>query len=97
MASFVKGSTYEVTKVDGNKKLLLSDITSWYGIMMLIKVSALQLTSTSKRIHPKLKLLAISLNIRQQADFNSKIIGTISKGGSLYSFLEEKKNGVISI
>lgn len=28
IASFVKGSTYEVTKVDGNK-LLLSDITSW--------------------------------------------------------------------
>ncbi len=28
MASFVKGSTYEVTRIDSNK-LLLSDITSW--------------------------------------------------------------------
>ena len=45
MASFVKGSTYEVTKVDGNK-LLLSSISSWVWDYDVEKVGATT-TSTS--------------------------------------------------
>ncbi len=88
MASFVKGSTYEVTKVDGNK-LLLSTINSYVWDYDVEKVSS-SITSTSKEF--KVKIICDELNIRQSADFNSKIVGIVKKG-EVFTITEEK-NGL---
>ena len=89
MASFVKGSTYEVTKVDGNK-LLLSDIVSWVWDYDVDKVgSATQSNSDNSFL---VEIICDELNIRQQADFNSKVVGTV-KRGEVFTIVEEK-NGL---
>lgn len=89
MASFVKGSTYEVTKVDGNK-LLLSDIVSWVWDYDVDKVgSATQSNSDNSFL---VEIVCDELNIRQQADFNSKVVGTV-KRGEVFTIVEEK-NGL---
>ncbi len=74
IASFVKGSTYEVTKVDGNK-LLLSDITSWVGDYDVEKVG-----STPSNTEFMVRIICDELNIRQSASFDSKIVGVVKKG-----------------
>jgi N-acetylmuramoyl-L-alanine amidase len=89
MASFVKGSAYEVTKVDGNK-LLLSDIVSWVWDYDVDKVeSTTQSSSDSSFL---VEIICNELNIRQQADFNSKVVGTV-KRGEVFTIVEEK-NGL---
>ena len=88
MASFVKGSTYEVTKVDGNK-LLLSSISSWVWDYDVEKVGATT-TATPKTFKVRIKCAA--LNIRKSADFNSAVVGTVEKG-EVYTIVEEK-NGL---
>ena len=89
MASFVKGSTYEVTKVDGNK-LLLSDIVSWVWDYDVDKVgSATQSNSDNSFL---VEIICDELNIRQKADFNSKVVGTV-KRGEVFTIVEEK-NGL---
>lgn len=80
--SFVKGSEYEVTKVDGNK-LLLSHISSWVWDYDVEKVGSQSFT---------VKIICNELNIRQSADFNSKVVGTVKKG-EVYTIVEEK-NGL---
>lgn len=76
MASFVKGSTYEVTKVDGNK-LLLSDIVSWVWDYDVERVgSTTQSNSDSSFL---VEIICDELNIRQQADFDSKVVGTVKR------------------
>lgn len=87
MASFVKGSTYEVTKVDGNK-LLLSSISSWVWDYDVEKVGATTTTTTSFKVRIKCNVL----NIRKSADFNSAVVGTVKKG-EVYTIVEEK-NGL---
>ena len=82
MASFVKGSEYQVSKVDGNK-LLLSSITSWVWDYDVEKVGSQSFT---------VKIICNELNIRQSADFNSKVVGTVKKG-EVYTIVEEK-NGL---
>ena len=82
MASFVKGSEYQVTKVDGNK-LLLSHISSWVWDYDVEKVGSQSFT---------VKIICNELNIRQSADFNSKVVGTVKKG-EVYTIVEEK-NGL---
>ena len=77
MASFVKGSTYEVTKVDGNK-LLLSDIVSWVWDYDVDKVESTTQSSSDNSF--LVEIICDELNIRQQADFNSKVVGTVKKG-----------------
>ena len=77
MASFVKGSTYEVTRIDGNK-LLLSDIVSWVWDYDVDKVGSTTQSNSDNSF--LVEIVCDELNIRQQADFNSKVVGTVKKG-----------------
>lgn len=89
MASFVKGSTYEVTRIDGNK-LLLSDIVSWVWDYDVDKVGSTTQSSSDNSV--LVEIVCDELNIRQQADFNSKVVGTV-KRGEVFTIVEEK-NGL---
>ena len=89
LAWFVKGSIYEVTKVAGDK-LLLSDIISWVWIDDVEKVSANTVVATTQSY--LVEIICDELNIRQKADFNSKIVGTV-KRGEVYTIIQEE-NGL---
>ena len=89
MASFVKGSTYEVTRIDGNK-LLLSDIVSWVWDYDVDKVGSTTKSNSDNSV--LVEIVCDELNIRQQADFNSKVVGTV-KRGEVFTIVEEK-NGL---
>ena len=89
MASFVKGSTYEVTRIDGNK-LLLSDIVSWVWDYDVDKVGSTTQSNSDNSV--LVEIVCDELNIRQQADFNSKVVGTVKKG-EVFTIVEEK-NGL---
>ena len=89
MASFVKGSTYEVTRIDGNK-LLLSDIVSWVWDYDVDKVGSATKSNSDNSV--LVEIVCDELNIRQQADFNSKVVGTV-KRGEVFTIVEEK-NGL---
>ena len=89
MASFVKGSTYEVTRIDGNK-LLLSDIVSWVWDYDIDKVGSTTQSNSDNSF--LVEIICDELNIRQQADFNSKVVGTV-KRGEVFTIVEEK-NGL---
>ena len=89
MASFVKGSTYEVTRIDGNK-LLLSDIVSWVWGYDVDKVGSTTQSNSDNSV--LVEIVCDELNIRQQADFNSKVVGTV-KRGEVFTIVEEK-NGL---
>lgn len=89
MASFVKGSTYEVTRIDGNK-LLLSDIVSWVWDYDVDKVGSTTQSNSDNSF--LVEIICGELNIRQQADFNSKIVGTVKKG-EVFTIIEES-NGL---
>ena len=85
LAWFVKGSIYEVTKV-AEDKLLLSDIMSWVWIDDVEKVSANTVVSTACPF--LVEIICDELNIRQKADFNSKVVGTV-KRGEVYTIIQE--------
>lgn len=88
MASFVKGSTYEVTRIDGNR-LLLSDIVSWVWDYDVERIgSTIQSNSDNSFL---VEIICDSLNIRQQADFNSKVVGTVKKG-QVFTIIEEENS-----
>lgn len=87
MASFVKGSTYEVTRIDGNK-LLLSDIVSWVWDYDVDKVA--NLTADFK-----VKIICNELNIRQSDSFDSKIVGVVTKGEA-FTIVDES-NGLYKL
>ena len=89
MASFVKGSTYEVTRIDGNK-LLLSDIVSWVWHYDVDKVGFTTQSSSDSSF--LVEIICDELNIRQKADFNSKVVGTV-KRGEVFTIIEEE-NGL---
>ena len=89
MASFVKGSTYEVTRIDGNR-LLLSDIVSWVWDYDVDKVGSTTQSNSDNSV--LVEIVCDELNIRQQADFNSKVVGTV-KRGEVFTIVEEK-NGL---
>ena len=89
MASFVKGSTYEVTRIDGNK-LLLSDIVSWVWDYDVDMVGSTTKSNSDNSV--LVEIVCDELNIRQQADFNSKVVGTV-KRGEVFTIVEEK-NGL---
>lgn len=89
MASFVKGSTYEVTRIDANK-LLLSDITSWVWDYDVERVGSTTQSNSDNSF--LVEIICDELNIRQQADFNSKVVGTV-KRGEVFTIVEEK-NGL---
>ena len=89
MASFVKGSTYEVTRIEENK-LLLSDIVSWVWDYDVDKVGSTTQSNSDNSV--LVEIVCDELNIRQQADFNSKVVGTVKKG-EVFTIVEEK-NGL---
>ena len=89
MASFVKGSTYEVTRIDGNK-LLLSDITSWVFDYDVERVGSTTQSNSDNSF--LVEIICDELNIRQKADFNSKVVGTVKKG-EVFTIVEEN-NGL---
>ena len=91
IASFVKYSTYEVTKVNGNK-LLLSKIVSWVNDVDVEKVSEDTQTSVATTQSFLVEIICDELNIRQKADFNSKVVGTV-KRGEVYTIIKEE-NGL---
>ena len=83
MASFVKGSTYEVTKVDGNK-LLLSSISSWVWDYDVEKVGT---TTTSTEYKAKIVNCTV-LNVRKGAGTNYAVATTV-KAGEVYTIVGE--------
>ncbi len=85
MAWFVKGAIYEVNQVAGNK-VLLSDIMSWVWLDDVAPVNA------PSKNYFKVEIICDSLNIRQHADFNSKVVGTV-KRGEVFTIVEEE-NGL---
>ena len=89
IASFVKGSTYEVTRIDGNK-LLLSDITSWVWDYDVERVGST--TQSNSDNSCLVEIICDELNIRQRAEFNSKVVGTVKKG-EVYTIIGEE-NGL---
>lgn len=92
LAWFVKGSIYEVTKVAGDK-LLLSDIISWVWIDDVEKVSANTVVATA---YPFLvEIICDELNIRQKADFNSKVMGVVKKG-EVFTIVDQQ-NGLYKL
>lgn len=91
IASFVKYSTYEVTKVNGNK-LLLSKIVSWVNEVDVEKVNVNTQTSAATDSNFLVEIICDELNIRQKADFNSKIVGIV-KRGEVYTIIQEE-NGL---
>lgn len=88
--SFVKGSTYKVTKVDGNK-LLLSNINSWVWDYDVERISESQNQPTTFKV----KITCDSLNIRQHASFDSKVVGTVEKG-DVFTITDER-NGLYKL
>ena len=63
--------------------IILSSITSWVWDYDVEKVGSQSFT---------VKIICNELNIRQSADFNSKVVGTVKKG-EVYTIVEEK-NGL---
>lgn len=80
-----KGAIYEVNQVAGNK-VLLSDIMSWVWLDDVVPVNA------PSKNYFKVEIICDSLNIREKADFNSKIVGTV-KRGEVFTIVEES-NGL---
>ena len=92
LAWFVKGSIYEVTKVAGDQ-LLLSDIISWVWIDDVEKVSA---NTVIPKYYPFLvEIICDELNIRQKADFNSKVMGVVKKG-EVFTIVDQQ-NGLYQL
>ena len=88
---FVKGSTYEVVRIkDG--KLLLSKITSWVYPHDVKKVSEDTNTTDASGNTFLVEIICDELNIRQKADFNSKVVGSV-KRGEVYTIIKEE-NGL---
>lgn len=91
IASFVKGSKYEVTKVDGNK-LLLSTINSYVWDYDVDKVSSSTTSTATTSRSFLVEIICNELNIRQKANFTSKVVGAV-KRGEVYTIVAEE-NGL---
>ena len=89
--SFVKGSTYEIVRIKEDK-LLLSKITSWVYDHDVEKVSEDKNTTTATDESFLVEIICDELNIREKADFNSKVVGTV-KRGEVYTIIKEE-NGL---
>ena len=87
--SYVKGSTYEVVRIKEDK-LLLSKITSWVYAHDVQKVSASTIVAIDESF--LVEIICDELNIRQKADFNSKVVGAV-KRGEVYTIIKEE-NGL---
>ena len=81
--TWVKTNNYEITRISG-KKALLSSIVSWVDLVDLREVDA-------KKVVTKNFLVEVTtpiLNVRQYANFDSKIVGTVRKG-EVFTIVEE--------
>ena len=90
IASFVKGSIYEVIRVNGSQ-LLLSKIISWVKEGDVERVNEGS-TGVTTNHHFLVEIICDELNIRQKADFNSKVVGIV-KRGEVYTIIKEE-NGL---
>lgn len=88
---FVKGSTYEIICINGDK-LLLSNIISWIYANDVEKVNEDNNTTIATDKPFLVEIICDKLNIRQIADFNSKVIGIV-KRGEVYTVIQEE-NGL---
>ena len=88
---FVKGSTYEIVRIKEDK-LLLSKITSWVYNHDVQKVNEDKNTTIATDKPLLVEIICDELNIRQKADFNSKVVGTV-KRGEVYTIIKEE-NGL---
>ena len=100
--SFVKGSTYEIIRIKEDK-LLLSKITSWVYAHDVEKVRednnkiiatgtlTHEVVSSTGRESFLVEIICDELNIRQKADFNSKVVGTV-KRGEVYTIIKEENS-----
>lgn len=71
MKDWVKSSIYEVIRVKENQ-LLLSKINSWVNLNDVEKVKG----ENSFLV----EIICDELNVRQQADFQSKVVGKVKRG-----------------
>ncbi len=83
MASWVKGSTYNVLKVEKDK-VLLDSIVSWVW------------TKDVNVVAPEFKeyqveILVDTLNVREKADFDSKVVGVVYRG-QVFTIVGEKND-----
>ncbi|MDE5977110.1 MAG: SH3 domain-containing protein [Turicibacter sp.] len=85
MAWFVKGSIYEVTRVEKDR-VLLADIVSWVYIDDVEKVAVE--TSGGSQVPFLVEIICDELNIREKADFNSKVVGVVTRG-EVFTITEE--------
>lgn len=83
MKDWVKSSIYEVIRVKENQ-LLLSKINSWVNLNDVEKVKG----ENSFLV----EIICDELNVRQQADFQSKVVRKV-KRGEVYTIVKEE-NGL---
>ena len=83
MKDWVKGSIYEIIRMKENK-LLLSKINSWVYMNDVEKVEGERFFLV--------EIVCDELNVRQQADFKSKVVGKV-KRGEVYTIVKEE-NGL---
>ena len=88
---FVKGSTYEVIRINRDK-LLLSKIMSWVYVHDVESVSEDKNATAASGNTFLVEIICDELNIRQIANFNSKVVGTV-KRGEIYTIIKEE-NGL---
>ena len=88
---FVKGSTYQVIRVDHNK-VLLSDIVSWVYVNDVEKVSEDTNTTVATDNPFLVEIICDKLSIRHKADFNSVVVGVVNRG-EIYTITKEE-NGL---
>lgn len=92
MATFVKGKEYEVVRIDGDK-LLLSNIVSWvwnYDVELISATSPTPENVSSFESY-KVKITCDSLNVRQFANFDSKVVATVKKN-EIFTIVREENN-----
>lgn len=88
---FVKGSTYQVIRVD-HHKVLLSDIVSWVYDNDIEKVIVDHNTTVATDTPFLVEIICDRLHIRHNPDFNSVVVGVV-KRGEVYTIIKEE-NGL---
>ena len=80
---WVKASDYEITRISG-KKALLSSIMSWVDLADLREVGVKKVAAKNFLV----EVITPILNVRQAANFDSKVVGTVRKG-EVFTIVEE--------
>ena len=85
---FVKGSIYEVIRVNHNK-VLLSDIVSWVYASDIEKVNETSNTTVAADTPFLVEIICDRLHIRHNPDFNSVVVGVV-KRGEIYTIIKQE-------